>query len=77
MPNDATSPTEDLLAKTAGNYSTILADPPWQFSNRTGKVAPEHRRLNRYGTLTLDEIKAIAAPPQPRCRGNFPLALSS
>lgn len=38
---------------------TILADPPWQFSNRTGKVAPEHRRLNRYGTLTLDEIKEI------------------
>jgi N6-adenosine-specific RNA methylase IME4 len=37
----------------------ILADPPWQFSNRTGKIAPEHRRLNRYSTLTLDEIKAI------------------
>lgn len=40
---------------------TILADPPWQFTNRTGKVAPEHRRLNRYGTLTLDEIKSIPA----------------
>jgi len=38
---------------------TILADPPWQFSNRTGKIAPEHRRLSRYSTLTLDEIKAI------------------
>lgn len=38
---------------------TILADPPWQFSNRTGKMAPEHRRLNRYATLTLDEIRAI------------------
>ena len=38
---------------------TILADPPWQFSNRTGKVAPEHRRLNRYGTLKLDDIKEI------------------
>ena len=38
---------------------TILADPPWQFSNRTGKVAPEHRRLSRYGTLTLEDIKAI------------------
>jgi len=37
----------------------ILADPPWQFSNRTGKIAPEHRRLSRYSTLTLDEIKAI------------------
>jgi N6-adenosine-specific RNA methylase IME4 len=39
-----------------GNFRTILADPPWQFQNRTGKVAPEHRRLNRYGTMTLDEI---------------------
>ncbi len=38
---------------------TILADPPWQFSNRTGKMAPEHKRLNRYSTLTLPEIKEI------------------
>jgi N6-adenosine-specific RNA methylase IME4 len=40
-------------------FGTVLADPPWQFQNRTGKVAPEHRRLSRYGTLTLDEIKAL------------------
>ncbi len=40
-------------------YSTILADPPWQFSNRTGKVAPEHKRLSRYSTLTLKEIMDI------------------
>ena len=38
---------------------TILADPPWQFTNRTGKMAPEHKRLNRYTTLTLDDIKQI------------------
>ena len=37
-------------------FSTILADPPWRFQNRTGKVAPEHRRLNRYETMTLEEI---------------------
>ncbi len=37
-------------------FSTILADPPWQFQNRTGKVAPEHRRLSRYQTLSLEEI---------------------
>lgn len=36
---------EDLLAKMSGQHSTILADPPWQFQNRTGKVAPEHRRF--------------------------------
>ncbi len=40
-------------------YKTIYADPPWQFQNRTGKVAPEHKRLNRYATMTLDEIKAL------------------
>ena len=40
-------------------FSTILADPPWQFQNRTGKVAPEHKRLNRYGTMTLNDIKAL------------------
>jgi len=37
-------------------FKTILADPPWQFQNRTGKVAPEHKRLNRYPTMTLEEI---------------------
>jgi N6-adenosine-specific RNA methylase IME4 len=40
-------------------YMTILADPPWQFNNRTGKMAPEHKRLNRYSTLTLQDIKEI------------------
>lgn len=40
-------------------FATILADPPWRFTNRTGKVAPEHRRLSRYETMTLDEICAL------------------
>jgi N6-adenosine-specific RNA methylase IME4 len=40
-------------------FGTILADPPWQFQNRTGKVAPEHGRLNRYNTMSLHEIKAL------------------
>lgn len=40
-------------------YKTIYADPPWQFQNRTGKVAPEHKRLSRYSTMTLDEIKKL------------------
>lgn len=50
------NPSEDLLAKAQGPYSTILADPPWQFQNRTGKMAPEHKRLLRYPTLELKEI---------------------
>jgi N6-adenosine-specific RNA methylase IME4 len=40
-------------------FGTVLADPPWRFENRTGKVAPEHRRLSRYGTLSLDEIMEL------------------
>lgn len=49
------------LLKAAGGlqFGTILADPPWQFQNRTGKVAPEHKRLTRYGTMTLEEICAL------------------
>jgi len=43
----------------AGHYGTILIDPPWRFQNRTGKVAPEHQRLSRYSTLSMDELKAL------------------
>lgn len=53
---------QDLLAKAAGSYSTILADPPWQFQNRTGKMAPEHRRLLRYPTMDLREICRLPVP---------------
>lgn len=41
-------------------FTTILADPPWRFQNKTGKVAPEHRRLSRYAAMTLDEISALS-----------------
>jgi N6-adenosine-specific RNA methylase IME4 len=40
-------------------FSTVLADPPWRFQNSTGKVSPEHRRLRRYRTMSLDEIAAL------------------
>jgi len=49
----------DLLSQDFEPFGTILADPPWQFSNRTGKMAPEHKRLSRYSTMTLDDIKAL------------------
>jgi len=55
--NDA---SQDLLGRVGGRkFRTILADPPWQFQNRTGKMAPEHKRLNRYGTMTLDDILVL------------------
>lgn len=47
------------LPRTPGGFATILADPPWRFTNRTGKVAPEHRRLDRYSTMSLDAIKEL------------------
>ena len=51
---------KDLMSFTNGKkYNTIYADPPWQFQNRTGKVAPEHKRLTRYETMTLSDIKAL------------------
>lgn len=40
-------------------YRTILADPPWRFQNATGKMAPEHRRLSRYSTMSFEEIEAL------------------
>ncbi len=53
-------PAEDLRTAFASQrFAAVLADPPWQFVNRTGKVAPEHRRLSRYGTMTLADICAM------------------
>src|SRR6478736_2812144 len=59
-----TSERADTILDFAGalrgrRFSTVLADPPWRFTNRTGKMAPEHRRLTRYRTLTTEDIRAI------------------
>lgn len=56
-PSDPTA--ADLLRRVRGTFGTILADPPWQFMNRTGKMAPEHKRLHRYPTMRLEEICAL------------------
>lgn len=54
------SASDDLLNEVGERkFSTVLADPPWQFKNRTGKMAPEHKRLSRYPTMTLQEIKEL------------------
>ena len=55
------NPATGDLSKSLLNqrFGTILADPPWRFVNRTGKVAPEHRRLSRYETLSVDEICSL------------------
>ncbi len=49
----------NLIQLPKGPFKTILADPPWRFQNRTGKVAPEHKRLNRYNTMSLEEICSL------------------
>ena len=60
MVSEHSEAAQDMLNFTQGKrYGTILADPPWQFTNRTGKVAPEHKRLSRYTTMTLPEIMSL------------------
>ena len=55
-----TSAAADLVAAVGGrSFSCVLADPPWQFVNRTGKIAPEHKRLSRYGTMDLNTISRL------------------
>lgn len=51
-----------LAAYGRQSFATILVDPPWQFANRTGKVAPEHKRLARYATMPLDALMALHVP---------------
>ena len=52
--------SNNFIKYTQGKkYKTIYADPPWQFQNRTGKVAPEHKRLNRYPTMKLEDIMKL------------------
>ncbi|NHN45229.1 MT-A70 family methyltransferase [Microcella frigidaquae] len=56
---DTLATPPDPLPVVEGGFQTVLADPPWRFANRTGKVAPEHRRLDRYDTMDLDAIKNL------------------
>jgi len=58
----------DIELLPQGSFGTLLVDPPWRFQNRTGKIAPEHRRLSRYETMSMSEIaalpiRALAEPP--------------
>lgn len=58
-----TDPRADFRRELGGcRFGTVLADPPWRFKNRTGKMAPEHKRLSRYGTMTVEEIKSLPVP---------------
>jgi N6-adenosine-specific RNA methylase IME4 len=52
-------PDLNTLVDRGERFVTILVDPPWRFTNRTGKVAPEYKRLHRYETMSLNEIKTL------------------
>ena len=54
--------TTNLSEFVPRSFGTILADPPWRFKNRTGRIAPEYHRLHRYPSMTDDEIKALPVP---------------
>jgi N6-adenosine-specific RNA methylase IME4 len=57
MTDDAIAASLDLAKSLRDKkFHTVLADPPWRFTNRTGKMAPEHKRLSRYETMSIDEI---------------------
>ena len=57
--SDSVKDNGQNLSGISGTFSTILADPPWRFANRTGKMAPEHKRLARYQTMSIEEICAV------------------
>ncbi len=61
MPIDhgSVDPVAKLVDSIDGSFGTILADPPWRFNNRTGRVAPEYRRLPRYSSMSIHEILTL------------------
>lgn len=61
----------ELLQSFPGPFGTILADPPWRFQNRTGKMAPEHKRLSRYSTMTLEDIMELPVAQVARERSHL------
>ena len=54
--------TDDIRELARESYGAILADPPWRFKNRTGRIAPEYQRLHRYPSMSNEEIKNIPVP---------------
>lgn len=80
QPEARSGAAADLRGAFPGRrFGTVLADPPWRFVNRTGKVAPEHRRLSRYDTMAWEEIAGLpvaeVAAPRSHCYLWVPNAL--
>ena len=56
---EAPTTPPNLAKQVTGSFGSILADPPWRFKNRTGKVAPEYRRSRRYASMSFREISEL------------------
>jgi N6-adenosine-specific RNA methylase IME4 len=54
-----------------GRYGSILIDPPWRFANRTGKMAPEHKRLRRYPTMSFEEIAVLPVSDHAKAQSHL------
>jgi len=68
---DESQAANELRSFLAGQkFATVMADPPWRFTNRTGKIAPEHKRLARYPTMELNEICALPVSEQVEDRAH-------
>lgn len=65
------TPAEEIRSLGNGRFRTILADPPWQFNNRTGKMAPEHKRLLRYSTMKLKDIMELPVSPLAKAKSHL------
>ena len=61
----------DHFSSLRERFGSILVDPPWRFMNRTGKVGPEHRRLHRYRTMSLEEIASLPVGRLARPRSHL------
>ncbi len=59
----------EMFSGLEGRFGAILADPPWRFGNRSARLTPELRRLERGRTMTVGEIAALPAAglAAPRC----------
>ena len=57
--NDAFESLGQFAKEHPQEFGAILIDPPWRFMNRTGKVAPEHRRLARYKTMPVEDLARL------------------
>ena len=56
----APAPMRPVMEAIQANwYWHYFQQNRWRFQNRTGKMAPEHKRLRRYPTMSFEDIAAM------------------